>query len=118
MYAMKTDPALGSAVTSLERDIHEIVETGQYYTTPEIVNELSNVNNALHHLRLDSNLLTTSTSWNNEWDPSLTTGANTGLSLLHNVYNLLSSCHGKAIKIPTPSVPTHVYVANLSHCTL
>lgn len=65
---MRTHPALQAGSMNLDREIREIIESGEYYYTPEIATELNNIGNALDHIMLDSNFLTTSPEWGSRFD--------------------------------------------------
>ncbi|XP_060077353.1 uncharacterized protein LOC132556914 [Ylistrum balloti] len=72
---MRTHPALQTGSSSLDKEIREIIESGQYYYTAEIATELNNISNALDHILLDSNFLTTSPDWGSKLNDEEARGA-------------------------------------------
>ena len=64
--------ALASTVNTVKRDIAEICQSGNFYVTEEIGNELNNISNGLDHLKLDDYLLATSKDWDKGFSPSQT----------------------------------------------
>lgn len=64
--------ALSSTVNTVKRDIEEICQSGKFYVTEEIGNELNAIANGLDHLKLDDYFLSTSKDWDREFDPSQT----------------------------------------------
>jgi hypothetical protein len=43
--------------------------SGSYYCTNELANELTRINNAVDHLKLDGNIMSTSDSFKRFYDP-------------------------------------------------
>lgn len=84
---MRTHPALQSGAFSLEKEIKDIVESGQYYYTAEIATELYNISNAVDHIKLDSNFLTTSPDWGNKLDHDEARGAGAILTKIAGFLN-------------------------------
>ena len=64
--------ALSSTVNTVKRDIEEICQSGNFYVTEEIGNEMNAIANGLDHLKLDDYFLTTSKTWDGEFDPTQT----------------------------------------------
>ena len=64
--------ALASTVNTVKRDIEEICQSGNFYVTEEIGNELNVIANGLDHLKLDDYLLATSKDWDKSFDPKQT----------------------------------------------
>lgn len=73
---MAGDPGLSHAISSVERDISEILQSGQYYFTNEIAGQLNSITNAMRHMRLDNNFLKTSQAWDNAFDTQNSTRGN------------------------------------------
>ncbi|OWF51674.1 uncharacterized protein LOC110448810 isoform X2 [Mizuhopecten yessoensis] len=88
---MRTHPALQSGSFMLDREIREIIESGQYYYTAEIATELNNISNALEHILLDSNFLTTSPDWGRNLDHEEASGAGAILTKLAGFLNQYKS---------------------------
>lgn len=64
--------ALASTVNTVKRDIEEICQSGNFYVTEEIGNELNVIANGLDHLKLDDYLLATSKDWDKGFDQTQT----------------------------------------------
>ncbi|KAJ8305031.1 hypothetical protein KUTeg_017418, partial [Tegillarca granosa] len=60
---MRVNSGLGETIGCVKRDIQDITRTGNFYCTNEIARELSSINNALEHLKLDRTFLNTSPEW-------------------------------------------------------
>ncbi|XP_033741158.1 uncharacterized protein LOC117327984 [Pecten maximus] len=84
---MRTHPALQTGSYSLDKEIKDIIESGQYYYTSEIATELNNINNALNHILLDSNFLTTSPDWGSKLDHDEAHGAGSILTKIAGFLN-------------------------------
>ncbi|ESO84905.1 hypothetical protein LOTGIDRAFT_235976 [Lottia gigantea] len=70
MYASRNP--VTSEINTVKSDIKDILQSGNYYCTEEIANELTKINNGLDHINLDDNILTTSRTWQNNFDPRQT----------------------------------------------
>ena len=62
--------ALSGTVNSIKTDIEDICNSGKYYVTEEIGNEMNTIANGLDHLKLDGYLMTTSSDWQKGFDSS------------------------------------------------
>ncbi|WAR07084.1 hypothetical protein MAR_017042 [Mya arenaria] len=60
--------ALSSTVNAIKRDIEQICQSGNYYVTEELGNEFNTIANGLDHLKLDGNLITSSSDWQKGFD--------------------------------------------------
>ncbi|XP_076467264.1 uncharacterized protein LOC143298314 [Babylonia areolata] len=69
--------ALKSTIDTVEADIRDILQSGDYYCTEEIARELNAINNGLEHLRLDSTLLG-SEDWQKTFNPRNTAASISG----------------------------------------
>ena len=69
--------ALRSSIRTIEADIADILQSGNYYCTEEIARELTAINNGLEHLNLDGTLLS-SDEWQGSFDPRNTGSALSG----------------------------------------
>nr|XP_022293125.1 uncharacterized protein LOC111103860 isoform X1 [Crassostrea virginica] len=63
------DPGLISTANSVQAEIRDLMQSGQYYCTNELANELTRINNAVDHLKLDGNIMSTSDSFKRFYDP-------------------------------------------------
>ncbi|KAK6171268.1 hypothetical protein SNE40_019493 [Patella caerulea] len=70
MYASRNP--IASEIKTVKSDIKDILQSGKYYCTEEIARELTKLDNGLDHLNFDNNLLTTSRTWQNNFDPNHT----------------------------------------------
>lgn len=52
----------------LRNDIQSIRSSGQYYVTHELDKELNNINDGVNHMRLDSDLINSSSEWGKTFD--------------------------------------------------
>jgi len=91
--------ALRNAVCAVKADIQDVLQSGQFYVTEEIARELSQINNALDHLALDSTFLSTSEEWKKKpgnYTPRQTSEQMSGaMSALNQVGNRLHECKSK-----------------------
>lgn len=65
----RPDPGLISTANSVQSEIQDLMQSGQYYCTNELANELTRINNAVDHLKLDGNIMSTSDSFKRFYDP-------------------------------------------------
>lgn len=65
----RPDPGLISTANSVKSEIQDLMQSGQYYCTNELANELTRINNAVDHLKLDGNIMSTSDSFKRFYDP-------------------------------------------------
>jgi len=91
--------ALRNALCAVKSDIQEVLQSGNYYVTEEIARELSQINNALDHLALDSTFLSTSEEWQKKpgnYTPRQTNEHMCGaMSALNQIGNRLHECKNK-----------------------
>lgn len=71
MEITRATNALRSTVRTVEADIEDILQSGNYYCTEEIARELTAIRNGLEHLNLDGTLLS-SNEWQGSFDPRKT----------------------------------------------
>ncbi|KAL8593750.1 hypothetical protein ACOMHN_032356 [Nucella lapillus] len=71
MEVSRATNTLKSAVCTIEADIADILQTGNYYCTEEIARELTAIKNGMDHLTLDGTLLG-SEEWKGSFDPQST----------------------------------------------
>ncbi|XP_048766128.1 uncharacterized protein LOC125673558 [Ostrea edulis] len=71
MYQTKgrADPGLVSTANAVQTEIKDFMTSGSYYCTNELANELTRINNAVDHLKLDGNIMSTSDSFTRFYDP-------------------------------------------------
>lgn len=77
MEVSRATNALKNTIRSVEADIADILQSGNYYCTEEIARELTAIKNGLDHLSLDGTLLQ-SEEWKGSFDPQGTVGALAG----------------------------------------
>ncbi|XP_076444468.1 uncharacterized protein LOC143282679 [Babylonia areolata] len=77
MEVSRAANALKNTVRTVEADIADILQSGNFYCTEEIARELTSIKNGLDHLRLDGTLLG-SEEWKGTFDPQSTSGALAG----------------------------------------
>ena len=78
MDVSRATNALKGTVRSVEADIADILQSGNYYCTEEIARELTAIKNGLDHLKLDGTLLG-SNEWSGSFDPRSTAEALAGM---------------------------------------
>jgi len=62
--------ALSGTINAIKKDIEDICQSGNYYVTEEIGNEFNTLANGLDHLKLDGNLMSSSSDWQKGFDSS------------------------------------------------
>jgi hypothetical protein len=68
MEITKASNAMRGLIKTVECDVKDILESGNYYCTEEIARELTAIQNNLDHLKLDGTLLT-SNDWQQAFNP-------------------------------------------------
>ena len=53
----------------VQRDLGQVMHSGDYYVTPEVCREMKHVNSGIDHIRLDHDFLRSSREWGNKWNP-------------------------------------------------
>lgn len=102
----RPDPGLISTANSVQSEIQDLMQSGQYYCTNELANELTRINNAVDHLKLDGNIMSTSDSFKRFYDPR--NSVPEGVSKYMKVYiYLLSLYRGCSQKQLVPCYPYH-----------
>lgn len=79
------------------------MQSGQYYCTNELANELTRINNAVDHLKLDGNIMSTSDSFKRFYDPrnSVPEGVNPSSNLANAagfIRDLKSKLHVNSLR--------------------
>ena len=59
----------GSMYRTVQRDVHDLVHTGNYRVTPDICRGLQDVRAGVDHIKLDQDFLKSSKEWASKFDP-------------------------------------------------
>ena len=71
---------LDHTASTLQHQVGDLMNSGQYYVTPEICRELKHINNGVDYIKLDQNFVNTSREFATKFDPGTIAAERVGKS--------------------------------------